>query len=128
MFSQLMEYDRLIMLANTFDQPLLVEAANDANPRALTMKRKYDDLFIAECSSSITNEVDRNNDMYEAAMEFVAEFKQKKVEEEKRMDWVICLKEGKDLKILNYRFSRIFINYFWHSTLVNHAYDVQYYY
>ena len=54
------------------------------------MKRKYDDLFIAESSSSITNviesEVDRNNDMYEAAMEFVAEFKQKKVEEGKRMD------------------------------------------
>lgn len=36
-------------------------------------------------------------------MEFVVEFKKKKVEEKKRMDWVACLKEGKDLKILNYK-------------------------
>jgi hypothetical protein len=41
--------------------------------------------------------------MYEAAMKFVVEFKQKKVEEGKRMDWGHCLKEGKDLNILNYK-------------------------
>lgn len=80
------------------------------------MKRKYEGLFTAESSSNKSNTsvsppttstatttVDRNNNMYEEAMKFVAEFEQKKVEEGKRMDWVTCLKEGKDLNILNYK-------------------------
>lgn len=41
--------------------------------------------------------------MYEEAMKFVDEFKQKKVEGGKRMDWVACPKEGKDLNILSYK-------------------------
>lgn len=36
-------------------------------------------------------------------MKFVAEFKQKNEEKEETMDWVACLKEGKDLNILNYK-------------------------
>lgn len=49
------------------------------------------------------SKVDKNNDTYKADMEFIVEFKQKKVEQKKRMDWVTCLKEGEDLKILNYK-------------------------
>ena len=107
-----MEYDRLLTLAYSLNQPRLGEAVNDANSRTLTMKRKYEELFTAESSLNekntnvpppATSIVDRNNNMYEEAMEFVAEFKQKKVEEGKRMDWVACLKEGKNLNILNYK-------------------------
>lgn len=49
---QLMKYDRLIMLANAFGQPLLEEAANDAKSKTLTMKRKYENPFTAKPSSS----------------------------------------------------------------------------
>lgn len=49
------------------------------------------------------SKVDKNNDTYKADMEFIVEFKQKKVEQKKRMDWVTYLKEGEDLKILNYK-------------------------
>lgn len=49
------------------------------------------------------SKVDKNNDTYKTDMEFIVEFKQKKVEQKKRMDWVTCLKEGEDLKILNYK-------------------------
>lgn len=76
-----MEYDRLITLANTLDQLLLEEAANNAKSRTLTMKRKYEDSFTAEplfskkiaivppppppTSSTATTKVDNNNNMYE---------------------------------------------------------------
>jgi hypothetical protein len=107
-----MEYDRLLTLAYSLNQPQLGEAVNDAKSRTLTMKRKYEEPFTVESSLNekntnvpppATSTVDRNNNMYEEAMEFVAEFKQKKVEEGKRMDWVAYLKEGKDLNILNYK-------------------------
>ncbi|KAI9475869.1 MAG: hypothetical protein EXX96DRAFT_574968 [Benjaminiella poitrasii] len=93
---QLMEYDRLKTLASSLEQPVFEEAINDAKLRTLTIKRKYEDSFTA-------SKVDKNNDTYKAAMEFVVGFKQKKVEQKKRMDWVACLKEGEDLKILNYK-------------------------
>jgi hypothetical protein len=108
---QLVEYDNLLTLAYSLNQPQLGEAVNDAKLRTLTMKRKYEELFTAESSSNkkntsvppptstATTTVDRNNNIYEEAMKFVAKFKQKKVEEGKRMGWVACLKEGKDLNI-----------------------------
>lgn len=101
---QLMEYDRLKMLANSLEQPVFERAIDDAKSRALTIKRKYEDWFTPPVpASSTTSHVGKNNDTYKAAMAFVVEFKQKKVEQQKRMDWVACLKEGKDLNILNYK-------------------------
>ncbi|RCH86230.1 hypothetical protein CU098_004340 [Rhizopus stolonifer] len=101
---QLMEYDRLKTLASSLEQPVFEEAINDAKLRTLTIKRKYEDSFTPPSpASSTATEVDKNNDTYKAAMEFVVGFKQKKVEQKKRMDWVACLKEGEDLKILNYK-------------------------
>lgn len=110
---QLMEYDRLVALASTFNQPLLEEAVNEAKSRTLTIKRRCEDVFTAEPSSSkksgivpspssSTTKANKDN-AYKAAMEFVVEFKQKKMEQERRMDWIACLKEGTELNILNYK-------------------------
>ncbi|KAI7886884.1 uncharacterized protein EV154DRAFT_521070 [Mucor mucedo] len=113
---QLMEYDKLLTLAHSLGQPQLGEAVNDAKTRTLTMKRGYEELFITESSlnkkktsgpppttSTPIIAADRNDSKFEKAMKFVAEFKQKKEEKEKTMDWVACLKEGKGLNILNYK-------------------------
>ncbi|KAL4211741.1 hypothetical protein AB4K20DRAFT_2012270 [Rhizopus microsporus] len=52
---QLMEYDRLVALTSTLNQPLLEEAVNEAKSRTLTIKRRYEDVFTAEPSSSEKN-------------------------------------------------------------------------
>lgn len=116
--SQIAEYDKLITLANTLNQPQLVEAVKESKSRIYGTKRKYDDCLNAEVSfnSTVSNN-NENDDLlaeasedqnavntredYEAAMKFVAEFKQKRTEIGKRMDWNGCLKEGKN--ILKYK-------------------------
>ncbi|KAI9347835.1 hypothetical protein BD770DRAFT_413449 [Pilaira anomala] len=97
-----MEYDRLKTLAtSSLEQPVFEEEINDAKLRTLTIKRKYEDSFTPPApASSTARKVDKNNDTYKAAMEFVVGFKQKKVEQKKRMDWVACLKEGEDFRII----------------------------
>ncbi|KAI7884470.1 uncharacterized protein EV154DRAFT_522240 [Mucor mucedo] len=115
---QLMEYNKLLTLAHSLNQPQLGEAVNDAKTRTLTMKRGYEELFATESSlnkkiktsvppppttSTPTTAADRNDSKYENAMKFVTEFKQKKEEKELTMDWVACWKEGKDLDIFNYK-------------------------
>ncbi|CAO0789318.1 unnamed protein product [Mucor circinelloides] len=57
---------------------------------------------IVPSPSSSTTKADKDN-AYKAAMEFMVEFKQKKMEQERRMDWIACLKEGTELNILNYK-------------------------
>ncbi|CAO3701880.1 unnamed protein product [Rhizopus stolonifer] len=92
--SQITEYDRLLTLANSSNQPQLVEAINEAKTRIYTIKRKYDDCFTAEDSSDkVVAGNDENDDLldaetfefaqdsssrgkYEAAMNFVAKFKE----------------------------------------------------
>ncbi|KAG1041266.1 hypothetical protein G6F43_012122 [Rhizopus delemar] len=121
--TQITEYDRLITLASTLEQPELVEAISEAKSRICTTKRKYADLLANEASANDDKEenddflgaetseasasntvavVERaTNENYEAAMSFVAKFKQERAEQGKRMDWKACLKEGKD--ILKYK-------------------------
>ncbi|CEP13251.1 hypothetical protein [Parasitella parasitica] len=96
---QLMECDRLKTIACSLEQPVFEEAINVAKSRILAIKRKYEDSFAPPApASSTASKVNKKNDTYKAAMEFVVGFKQKKVEQKKRMDWVACLKEGEDLK------------------------------
>ncbi|CEG79673.1 hypothetical protein RMATCC62417_14113 [Rhizopus microsporus] len=83
-------------------------------------QRKYDDLLSAEASSNIAvtgnnkengdlpvtetsphiaavvDQTTNKNESYEVAMDFVAKFKQDRAEKGKRMNWVACLKEGKE--------------------------------
>ncbi|KAI8638950.1 hypothetical protein BD408DRAFT_422181 [Parasitella parasitica] len=102
---QLVEYDKLLTPTYSLNQPQFGEAIKDANSRALTMKRKYEEILTAESSSTSTaaTTIDRNNNVYEEAMKFVAEFKQKTMEQGKKMDWIACLEEGKNLNILKYK-------------------------
>ncbi|KAI8980482.1 hypothetical protein BDB01DRAFT_898092 [Pilobolus umbonatus] len=48
----LQEYDGLVAHASELNQPVLEEAIKKANSRTLTMKRKYEETFTAEPSSS----------------------------------------------------------------------------
>ena len=113
---QLVEYEKFMTLSKTLNQPRLGEAVNDAKSRALTIKRKYEELFTAESSnkrstsvsqppttSTATTTVDRNGSKHEEAMEFVAEYKRKATEQGKRMSWIACLQEGNDLNLWNYK-------------------------
>lgn len=82
------------------------EAVNDAKSRALTIKRKYEELFAAPTTSTPTTaaqQEQKRQSQQEEAMKFVTEFKEKKAQQGKRMDWVGCLREGTALKILNYK-------------------------
>lgn len=72
------------------------------NPRAASIKWRYENAFTAESSSSATKD-DNKDKAYKAAMEFVLQFKQKKMEEGRRMSWIACLKEGTELNLLNYK-------------------------
>ena len=103
--SQITEFDRLITLASTLNQPLLLEAVNEAKSRIYATKRKYVDLLTAESLSNtaavVGFTIDKNKVNYEAAMNFVAKFKQERADQGKRMDWAACLEEGKD--VLKYK-------------------------
>ncbi|CAO3631431.1 unnamed protein product [Mucor fragilis] len=113
---QLVEYEKLMTLSKTLNEPQLGEAVNDAKSRALTIKRKYEGLFTAESSnkrstsvsqppitSTTTTTVDRNGSKHEEAVELVAEYKRKTTEQGKRISWVACLQEGNDLNLWNYK-------------------------
>ncbi|KAG1087652.1 hypothetical protein G6F42_020531 [Rhizopus arrhizus] len=66
------------------------------------MKRKYEELFAAPTTSTPTTAAQQEQmrqSQQEEAMKFVTEFKEKKAQQGKRMDWV----EGTALKILNYK-------------------------
>lgn len=56
---QITEYDQLLMLATSLNQPQQVKAISEAKTRIYTTKRKYDDCYTAEDSS---NKVVNDND------------------------------------------------------------------
>lgn len=82
---QLVKYETLLTLTSSLNQPHLGEAVNDVKSRALTIKRKYEELFTSESSSNMsvtplatstattatttTTEID-SNDSIEDAMEW----------------------------------------------------------
>lgn len=120
--SQITEYDRLFTLANSLNQSELVEAISEAKTRICMTKRKYDDCFAAENSSdevvidcgendyltkaAETSEVagdSASKENYEAAMNFVAKFKEEREKEGKRMDWTACFEKGLNLNLFKYK-------------------------
>lgn len=52
--SQIIKYDRLVTLANTLNQPLLVQAVNEAKSRIYETKRSYTDLLTNKASCNAT--------------------------------------------------------------------------
>lgn len=64
----------------------------------LPKNKKTKKSAIVPSPSSSTTKADKDN-AYKVAMEFVVQFKQKKMEQERRMDWIACLKEGTELDI-----------------------------
>lgn len=62
--SQIAEYDKLITLTNTLNQPQLVEAVKESKSRIYATERKYDDYLNAEVSSNTTvSNNNENNDL-----------------------------------------------------------------
>lgn len=114
--SQITEYDQLLTLANSHNQPKLVEAISEVKTRICMTKRNYDNCFAAENSSDkVVIDNDENDHLiydaetpevsegsgsrenYEAAMNFVVKFKEERAKEGKRMDWTACLEKGRNL-------------------------------
>ena len=92
---------------------LTTEASSDT--AALDNNEENDDFLgieTSEASASDTVAVveQTTNEDYKAAMDFTAKFKQERAEQGKRLDWIACMKEGKD--ILKYKNVHSFRNQF----------------
>ena len=62
--SQITEYDRLLTLANSLNQPRLVEAITGAKSRICTTKRKYGDCFTVEnTSDNVLDDVENDTEL-----------------------------------------------------------------
>ncbi|CAO3678883.1 unnamed protein product [Rhizopus microsporus] len=106
------------MLANSLNQPQLVEAidvyAEDSSDKAVTDNDENDNLLDAETSEVAQDFGSRKK--YEAAMNFVAKFKEKK---SKRMDWTACVEEEnyKNTNFLLIQFTKRIRNTFYSSII-----------
>lgn len=111
--SQNREHERLLSLANTVGTPdVLIQAINDAKSRNDELKRKNDSDLAGSlsnrkttaASTNASSSSNNNNDLYEQGMDFVEHFKQARIQKGlKKMDWIVFLKEGKQLGLLNYK-------------------------
>ncbi|KAG1132071.1 hypothetical protein G6F37_013642 [Rhizopus arrhizus] len=109
--SQNREYEKLLMLANTTtSSDVLVQTIIDAQMQNNNLKRKYSSDPTSSSSNKRTIEsnasltINDDEDTYERGMHFVENFKKTRMEKgHKKMDWVACLEDGKQLGLLNYK-------------------------
>ena len=99
----------LKLLDNCASQEVLTQTIKSAKSRNQILKRKYSDINPTTSTSSSNRDsspeiLSDATTRFIQSMEFVDNFKKTRIAQgKKRMDWVLCLDQGKKMKLFDYK-------------------------